>query len=192
MHAHEVHFFLNGVRHTTHEHQLPPEEILRIGGFSSEDYKLVTADKPNEELVPGVPVPIKDGEKFLALKKTNQFSDIATMRDIERFIVDSLELKTEYIKGGNGDNLAIKDFVIPSGTLAGTKCDIAIACTGSVPFNPHPYFHVRPELVPTGQSGTQAGKITSEWQYWSRQWLKPPRAPEDMWAWVLTALIEAA
>jgi hypothetical protein len=193
LHGHELHFFLNGVKHTTNEHQLVPEQILQIGGFTSEEYKLVKAHKPNEELVPGVPVEIENGEKFLALKKTNQFSDLKEMSEIEIFVTDKLGLKTENITGSNGVNLVIKDVLIPSGSLSGKLCDVAIAATNSIPFTPHSYFHIRPALVANGPAnGTQAGQITPEWQYWSRKWPTPPKRPEDMWAWILTALIEAA
>jgi hypothetical protein len=193
MPVHEIHFFVNGVKHITHEHELLPEEILRIGGFTSSEYKLVKADAPSVELVPGVPVHMENGEKFLALKKANQFSDINGMSEIEQFVVEKLCLKSEHIQGSNGDNLVVKDFVVPAGSLAGKTCDIALACTSSAPFNPHPYFHIRPALVSNGPAnGTQPGQITTDWQYWSRKWLTPPKSPEDVWAWVLTALTEAA
>ena len=193
MHEVEFHFFLNGVNHTSHHQEITPEEILRIGGFAPDEYKLVRVKKPDEELLPGVPVRIENGEKFLALKKSNPFSDITGMADIEQFIVERLALKVEYVKGGNGDNLVMKDFEIPAGSLAGKKCDLALPCTNSVPFNPHAYFHTRPALVPNDSvHGTQAGKVSPDWQYWSRQWSKPPRGPEEVWAWILTALTDAA
>ena len=76
--------------------------------------------------------------------KLPQFTDIAGTSEIEQFVSGRLGLKTEYVKGNNGDNLVIKEFVIPGGKLDGKKCDIALACTTSVPYIPHPYFHVRP------------------------------------------------
>lgn len=193
MHVHEISFFVNGVKHTTHEHELSAEQILQVAGFSADEYKLVTAKEPDKELQPGTLVEIENGEKFLALKKVNQFTDIAGMSDIERFVSERLGLKTEYLKGNNGDNLIIRDFVVPAGKLEGKQCDIALACTSSVPFIPHPYFHIRPALAGDGHAnGTQGGKITSEWQYWSRKWPAPPKGPEDIWAWILTALTQAA
>lgn len=193
MPVHEFHIFINGVERTTHEHELLPEEILRIGGFTSSEYKLMKVNAPNVELVPGTSVQMEDGEKFLALKKSNPFSDINGIPEIEKFIIEKLGLKSEHIQGSNGENLVAKDFVVPAGCLAGKICDIAIACTNSAPFNPHPYFHVRPALVSNGSAnGTQAGQITADWQYWSRRWVTPPKSPEEVWAWVLTALTEAA
>ncbi len=193
MHPHEIHFFINGIRHSTDHHELPAEEILRIGGFSSAEYKLVRVDKPDAELPPGTPVHIHEGEKFLALKKKNEFSDIGGMADIERFAAEKLGLTTKHVKGSNGENLILKNVVVPGGRLAGKSCDVAIAITNSVPFNPLPYFHTRPSLVDNGPAnGTSAGKISPDWQYWSRRWSAPPRSPEDVWAWVLTALTQAA
>jgi hypothetical protein len=190
---HEIHFFVNGIRHSTDRHELPAEEILRIAGFSTDQYKLVRAEKPDTEVPPDALVHIHEGEKFLALKKQNEFTDITGMPDIERFVTERLGLKTEHVKGANGENVVIKDVVVPAGSLTGKRCDLALPHTSSVPFNPLPYFHTRPALVANGSAnGTQTGQVSAEWQYWSRKWTSPPRTPEDVWAWVLTALTQAA
>jgi hypothetical protein len=190
---HAICFFVNGVEHSTDQHELLAEEILRIGGFKAEEYKLVTAEKPDSELVPGTLVHIHEGERFLALKKKNEFSDIGGMPEIERFVTENLGLAVDHVHGNNGENLVIKNVVVPGGPLAGKTCDVAILVTNSVPFNPMPYFHTRPALVDYGPvNGTQPGQISAEWQYWSRKWITPPHLPEDVWAWVLTALTQAA
>jgi hypothetical protein len=190
MHEHEIHFFVNGVRHSTDRHELLAEEILRIAGFNSEHYKLVRTDKPDTEIAPGELVHLHDEEKFLALKKSNEFSDIGGMSDLEQYFSERLGFTTEHVSGTNGDNVVIKSVVVPGGILVGKTCDIAIASTKSVPFNPLPYFHTRPALVANG-NGTAAGQISSDWQYWSRKWDSPPRTPEEVWAWLLTALTQA-
>jgi len=194
MHGHHlIHFFVNNVRHETERNELRGEEILQIGGFTSTEYKLVRKDQPDVEIPPDAEVHLHDGDHFLALKKQNPFSDLGGMADIGRFIADKLGLETEQVSGANGNNLVIKNAVVPSGRLAGRTCDVAIAVTNSQPFNPPPYFHTRPPLVDNGPAnGTQAGQISPEWQYWSRKWTSPPRSPEDVWAWILTALTQAA
>jgi hypothetical protein len=114
------------------------------------------------------------------------------MTDLEIFAAKKLGLATEHVKGTNGDNLVIKTVSISGGRLTGRSCDIALAVTNSVPFNPLPYFHTRPARVENGKTnGTSAGQTSPDWQYWSRKWTSPPRSPEDVWAWVLTALTQA-
>lgn len=187
----ETVYLVNGVRYRTTEHQMLPEDILRIAGYNQEDYVLVRAKNPDKPLPLGKPEHIENGESFLALKKTNPVSAISGMADIERFVVEKLDLKVEYVKGANGDNLVIHEVTVPGGALEGKKCDVALLCTSSVPFNPHPSFHTRPALVPASTNGTSAGQISPEWQYWSRKWLTAPLSPEHVWAWILTALTQA-
>ncbi len=111
--------------------------------------------------------------------------------DLEAFFAEKLGFKTGYVKGNNGDYLVVRDVVILAGPLAGKICDIALQCNASLPFMPHPAFHTKPALVAMGTNGTQAGQITSEWQYWSRQWPKLPLSAEEVWSWILTALTQA-
>jgi len=189
-HGHQISFFVNNIKHKTKDHSLSAEAILRIAGFTSEDYTLVRETNPSEAIPPEGIVELHEGDRFLALRKTNTVSEISGMKDIESFFSEKLGLRVDYLKGNNGENLVVHDVAIPAGALAGKVCDIALQCTESVPFMPHPAFHTKPALVPP-QQGVQEGKITPDWQYWSRQWPKPPLSAEEVWSWILTALTQA-
>lgn len=190
-HGHQLRFYVNNIEHRTKDRSLSAEEILRKAGFATEDYTLVRETNPGEVIPPEKVVQIQEGERFLALRKTNTVSEISGMKDIEAFFSEKLGLKVDYLKGNNGDNLVVHDVPISAGALAGKTCDIALQCNQSVPFMPHPAFHTRPALDTAGTNGTQAGHISPEWQYWSRQWPKPPLSAEEVWAWILTALTKA-
>jgi hypothetical protein len=190
-HGHQIHYYVNNIHYKTHDHELSAEMILRLAGFSSADYTLVQEANPSQPIPPESMVRIHEGEHFLALRKTNPVSEISGMKDIESFFTEKLGLSVDYLKGNNGDNLVVHNVAIPAGPLAGKVCDIALQCTDSNPFLPHPAFHTKPPLAATGTNGTQAGQITPEWQYWSRQWPKPPLSADEVWAWVLTALTQA-
>lgn len=191
-HGHPLRFFINNIEHRTKDHSLSAEEILRIAGFTSEDYTLVLEANPGEAIPLDMIVELHEGERFLALRKTNTVSEISGMKDIEAFFSEKLGLRVDYLKGNNGDNLVIHDVTIPAGALTGKVCDIALQCTDSLPFMPRPAFHTKPPLAAAGTNGTQAGQITPEWQYWSRQWPKAPLSADEIWAWVLTALTQAS
>jgi len=191
-HAHKISIRINGIEHRTSDHKQTVAQVLALGGFTVEDYTLVSKDEPSVPLPPEEILHLKDGDEFLALRKTNPVSEIGGMQDLERFFVEELGRRVEYLKGANGDNLIIHDVEIPAGPLAGKVCDIGIQCTDSRPFALFPAFHTRPQLVSMGQeNATHPGKIAPEWQYWSRQWQKPPLSPGEVWAWVLTALTKA-
>jgi hypothetical protein len=190
-HGLPIRFFVNNIEHKTPEHELSAEAILRIAGFTSADYTLVQEANPSQALPPESMVQIHDGERFLALRKTNPVSEISGMKDIESFFSEKLGFRVDYLKGNNGDNLVVHDVTIPAGVFAGKICDIALQCNESIPFMPHPAFHTKPALAAVSTNGTQAGRITPEWQYWSRQWPKPPLSADEVWAWILTALTQA-
>jgi hypothetical protein len=190
-HGHQIRFYVNNIEHRTKDRSLSAEEILRIAGFPSEDYTLVLETNPGEVIPLEKVVQLHDGERFLALRKTSTVSEISGMKEIEAFFSEKLALRVDYLKGNNGDNLVVHDVMIPAGVLAGKTCDIALKCNESRPFMPHPAFHTRPPLAIAGPNGTQAGQISPEWQYWSRQWPKPPLSAEEVWAWILTALTKA-
>jgi len=190
-HGHQISFFVNNIKHKTREKELSAEAILRLAGFESADYTLVRETAPSNPIPPESIVPIHEGERFLALRKTNTVSEISGMKDLESFFSEKLGLRVDYLKGNNGDNLVIHNFAIQAGPLAGKVCDIALQCTDSNPFMPHPAFHTKPALAAVGTNGTQDGRIGSGWQYWSRQWPKAPLSADEVWAWVLTALTQA-
>ena len=191
-HGHQIRYFVNNIQYKTHNHELSAEEILRAAGFASADYSLVLESNPSQPLLPDSMVRIHEGERFLALRKTNTVSEISGMKDIESFFSEKLGLRVDYQKGNNGENLVVHDVTILAGPLAGKTCDIALQCTDSNPFMPHPAFHTKPALAAVGTNGTQGGQISPEWQYWSRQWPKPPQSADEVWSWVLTALTQAS
>jgi hypothetical protein len=182
---------INGIAHQTREHTLTVSQVLALAGFTTEDYTLVRKEAPSVALPVDEVLHLKDGNEFLALRKTNPVSELSNMRDLELFFSERLGRMIEYVDGGNGKNLIIHDVLIPVGPLAGKVCDIGIQYTDSTPFNPFPAFHTRPALVAVNTNSTQAGRISAEWQYWSRQWTKPPLSPDEVWAWILTALTQA-
>lgn len=69
------------------------------------------------------------------------------------------------------DNLPyiiVHDYVIPAGTFAGRRCDLAIQRTNSIPYQAPAAIHTRPILIPFGQRNTQRSGLGPEWEYWSR------------------------
>jgi len=88
--------------------------------------------------------------------------------------------------------IVMQDVVVPSGSLAGRVCDVALARCQSVPYLCPPAVHTRPALVPMDMEGplkTQASPLGADWQYWSRRFDHAP-APHRVWAHVLTVLTE--
>lgn len=89
--------------------------------------------------------------------------------------------------------LVVRYVLIPTGSLAGTSCDVALARSQSIPYMLPPAIHTRPPLVPMDMAGplrTQASPLGAEWQYWSRRYDRPP-TPQRVWAHVLTVLGES-
>lgn len=67
--------------------------------------------------------------------------------------------------------LVARDYVIPVGSLAGRRCDVAILHVTTVPYVPPAAIHTRPALVAMDMQSslrTQQSTIGREWQYWSR------------------------
>ncbi|HEX3900135.1 MAG TPA: E2/UBC family protein [Mycobacteriales bacterium] len=84
--------------------------------------------------------------------------------------------------------IVVETFTIPSGSLAGRVCDIAIARSRSVPYIMPPAIHTKPALVPMNSSAplaTQGSPLGSGWQYWSRRFDRTP-TPKSIWTHVLT------
>jgi len=160
-HRHTISISINGIAYKTQENKLTTAEILALAGFTPEDYTLVRKEKPSEALPLDQPIHLKDGDEFLALRKTNTVSEIGGMKDLESFFSERLGVAVDYLKGGNGENLIIHDVEIPAGPLVGKVCDIGIQCTVSSPFNPHPAFHTGRHLCLSGQTRLKPEKSQS-------------------------------
>lgn len=102
----------------------------------------------------------------------------------------SLGLDVELISDPkNNTYTAARNVTIPTGSLAGRVCDVALQRLPAVPYQVPAAIHIRPILVPMGTVGTQASDLGSDWQYWSRRLDRPP-TPQVVWAHVLTVLGE--
>ena len=70
-------------------------------------------------------------------------------------------------------DIAIVDYIIEVGTLAGTRIRLGLPIPGDFPLNPPPGPHVSPTLGhPRG--AVHASPLGTDWQYWSR--------PHPSWA----------
>ncbi len=80
----------------------------------------------------------------------------------------ALGWKIEHSGAGPQTFIIIRDYVIPTGSLAGRFCDIAIERTTTVPYVAPPAIHTRPALVTIGSLSTMQSPLGPDWQYWSR------------------------
>lgn len=115
-----------------------------------------------------------------------------TDNDLEEYL-RGLGLTVEATQdSGLAPYIVVRDIYVPRGTLAGRKCDVALARCQSVPYMCPPAIHTRPALVAMDMAGplrTQASPLGAEWQYWSRRFDRAPR-PQLIWAHVLSVLTE--
>ena len=113
-----------------------------------------------------------------------------TPDDLDAHLRD-IGLTVEVITDGAGQSYTVvRDFTIPTGSLAGRMCDVALLRPPGVPYAVPAAIHTRPALVPMGTLTTQASALGPEWQYWSRRFDHPP-TPQRVWTHVLTVLGEA-
>lgn len=101
----------------------------------------------------------------------------------------SLGWKIEYSQVGTQRFIIVRDYVIPTGTLAGTSCDVAIERTTTIPYVSPPAIHTRPALIPLGTCNTMQSILGPEWQYWSRVVRVPP-TPQKIVAHIATIFSE--
>ena len=80
----------------------------------------------------------------------------------------ALGWEIEHRTVGQQTFIIIHAYVIPTGTLTGRSCDVAIERTTTVPYVAPPAIHTRPALVPMGTLSTMQSALGPEWQYWSR------------------------
>jgi hypothetical protein len=114
-----------------------------------------------------------------------------TIDEFDAYVM-GLGYKVEPLTGA--DNLeytVIREVAIATGALIGTKRDIAILRSASVPFVPPAAIHTRPALVPMGTLSSQASGIGPDWQYLSRRFDRPVTA-KGLWIHLLTVLGEVA
>ena len=111
-----------------------------------------------------------------------------TVDDLEDYVVDLDGFEVGRMVGADGqDYLVIRIAEIPGGSLAGRSCEVAVLRSREVPWVPQAALHVRPALLPMGQSNTQASPVGPEWQYWSRRYDRVP-TPRGFMTHVLTVL----
>jgi hypothetical protein len=87
---------------------------------------------------------------------------------------------------------AIHRVVIPTGSLRGKTCDVAVLRPPTVPYTVASAIHTRPALVAMDMSGplkTQQSALGPDWQYWSRRFDRAP-TPQQIWTHILTVLGE--
>jgi hypothetical protein len=115
-----------------------------------------------------------------------------TDADLEQYLL-GLGLTVEAALDTSGyPYILIKDVTLSTGTLAGRRCDVALARCQTVPYVMPPAIHTRPALVPMDMGGplkTQASALGSDWQYWSRRFDRPP-TPQAIWTHILTVFNE--
>lgn len=102
----------------------------------------------------------------------------------------SLGWQVEELAAPNGARfLTVRDYVIPSGSMAGRTVDVAIERSSAVPYVVPPAVHIRPALVPMGNYNTQQSPLGSDWQYWSRV-LRGHPTPQRIVTHIATILSE--
>ena len=86
----------------------------------------------------------------------------------------TLDYVVEVITGVNQMQYSVvKDVKIPTGSLKGNVCDVALQRPVEVPYVVPSAVHTRPHLLPMNTEppyATQPGHIGPEWQYWSRRY----------------------
>ena len=115
-----------------------------------------------------------------------------TIDDFDQYL-QQLGMTVEVIRGDDKQPYSVvRDHELPTGSLRGRRCDIAIQRDGSTPFVPPAAIHTRPHLVPMSMDEplkTQKSGIGPDWQYWSRRYDHLP-TPKGLWAHILTILCD--
>lgn len=104
--------------------------------------------------------------------------------------VRGIGYEVEIIAGADNQSYSVvRNLEIPTGSLGGRQCDVAIQRNASVPYVVPQAIHTRPALVPMAPEPlkTQASGIGPEWQYWSRRFDRTP-TPKGIWTHILTVL----
>lgn len=107
--------------------------------------------------------------------------------------MQALGWKVERLLGKDQNTyLVVRDYIIPAGSFAGGRCDVAILHVTTIPYVPPAAIHIRPALVAMDMQGslrTQQSTISREWQYWSRT-VRGQATPRGMVAHIATVLSE--
>jgi hypothetical protein len=102
----------------------------------------------------------------------------------------ALGLGGEVVTGASGARFIVAaGYVVTKGSLAGTRCDVAVQWSDSTPYIPAPAIHTRPALVAMGTRNTQGSDLGQDWQYWSRRMVAQP-TPKSIMAHIATVLGE--
>ncbi len=112
--------------------------------------------------------------------------------DLEQYL-RGLGYVVEAAQDSNGaPYVVIRGVCLPTGRLAGTICDIALARCRTIPYVVPPSIHTRPVLARMDMGGplkTQASPLGTDWQYWSRRFDRAP-TPQAVWTHILTVFNE--
>src|SRR5947208_1948364 len=116
-----------------------------------------------------------------------------TNEDLEAHL-RSLGWQVEIIQPPNGGNkyITARNYIVPTGTKAGTVIDLAVEHSGAIPYVMPSSIHTCPALVPMDMSGpykTQGSPLGSDWQYWSRT-LRGQATPQRIVAHIATIFSE--
>lgn len=107
--------------------------------------------------------------------------------------VKSLGYSTDVITGKDGQAYSVvRDVELPTGSLRGRHCDIAILRNNMVPYAPPAAVHTKPHLVPMDGNDplrTMESGIGPEWLYWSRRY-DHKSTPKALWTHILTVLCD--
>lgn len=115
-----------------------------------------------------------------------------TFEDIEDFIRSLGHTVETLTDSSNVRYTHVREFEIPSGTLRGRVCDIAIQQVLATPYVPPSGIHTCPTFLGRDSSpipATQVSPLGGEWQYWSRRYDHVP-TPRSFWTHVQTILCE--
>lgn len=115
-----------------------------------------------------------------------------TNEELETYLRD-LGFTVEQLQQSPGTlYTVIRNYEIPTGSLAGRSCDVALQHSAAVPYVAPPAIHTRPALVPmnmTNHLRTQPSPLGPVWQYWSRR-LRGQPTPQTMVSHLMTIFSE--
>lgn len=100
------------------------------------------------------------------------------------------QVETIDVPNGSGNKyIVVRNYMVPTGTKAGTIIDLAVRHTAAFPYVMPSAIHTSQALVPMGNNNTQASPLGADWQYWSRV-LRGQPTPQRIAAHIATIFSE--